>query len=329
MNPDGYVLSALELRMNRSSSSSATMSNLTVTLRNASGNNPDSTVLATFVNPDSPALSTTAQTFRFTLPENEELDPDTRYFIHLNNNHSSDMIQIPFTVSDNQDSGGLDDWGVDDDVREFTFGGWGNIGLMGDTLVTGIRLYGYAKPPPVPTGRILISNTGQTQGSPASFGSLDIAQGFRTGMTPEGYILSSLELPLSHGGLGPISNLTVTLRNASGTDPGSMVLATFVNPDSPALSTAVRTLRFNLSEGVELNPDTQYFIHVNYNHPSASIFSGRTLSDSQDSGGLEDWELMTLENSSIIPAGKIYHSPLPSKFGSAACRRIPTMHWSI
>ena len=32
-----------------------------------------------------------------------------------------------------------------------------------------------------------------------------------------------------------MSNLTVTLRNASGANPGSMVLATFVNPDSPAL----------------------------------------------------------------------------------------------
>ena len=42
MTPDGYVLSALELIMSRFSSSSATMSDLTVTLRNASGNNPGS-----------------------------------------------------------------------------------------------------------------------------------------------------------------------------------------------------------------------------------------------------------------------------------------------
>ena len=161
----------------------------------------------------------------------------------------------------------------------------------GALLLAALVLWLPAAQAQAPAERILVSNTEQTRqlGGLTIRDTEPVAQGFRTGMTPEGYILSSLELPLSHGGLGPISNLTVTLRNASGTDPGSMVLATFVNPDSPALSTAVRTLRFNLSEGVELNPDTQYFIHVNYNHPSASIFSGRTLSDSQDSGGLEDW----------------------------------------
>ena len=63
MTPDGYVLSSLELVLR---TSGAAMSDLTVTLRNASGNDPD-TVLATFVNPDSPTLTTTGRTFRFTL----------------------------------------------------------------------------------------------------------------------------------------------------------------------------------------------------------------------------------------------------------------------
>ena len=285
MTPDGYVLSSLELVMR--SLNSATMSNLTVTLRNASGNDPGSMVLGTFVNPDPPALSTTQQTFRFTLPGGEELDPDTRYFIHLKNNHPSGSIEVAMTLSDDQDPGGLDDWGIDDDAIRQGSGGWVALG-GGFTPAISIQLDGYAKPPP--TGRILVSNTGQTQGSPVSFRSLDAAQGFETGMTPAGYVLSALELILEQGGSGvAMSNLTVTLRNASGTDPGSMTLATFMNPDSPALSTALQTFRFTLSEGVELDPDTRYFIHLKNNHASRTINASLTTSDNQDPDGLGDW----------------------------------------
>ena len=385
MTPDGYVLSSLELVLR---TSGAAMSDLTVTLRNASGNDPD-TVLATFVNPDSPALITTGRTFRFTLSEGEELDPETRYFIHLNNSADS-SLGVATTESDNQDSGSLSDWGIDDMARIEGSGVWSDLTggaaiqiwldgfaqtpapvlstaeVNGDELVlsygealdamsvpaaaaftvtaggaavsvSSVSVSGQAvtlglasvvragqtvlldyvvpsedplqdrsgsdagalagqavenrTPAAPPPGRSLVSNTGQNQqqGGLRIRNTMPIAQGFRTGMTPEGYVLSSLELLLTHGGSGPMSNLTVTLRNASGNDPGSRVLATFVNPDSPALRTTRQTFRFTFSEGVELDPDTRYFIHMNYNHPSASIFSYRTLSDSQDSGGLEGW----------------------------------------
>ena len=140
MTRTGYVLSALELRMR--SADSATMSNLTVTLRNASGDNPDSMVLATFVNPDSPALSTTRQTFRFTLSEGEELDPNTPYFIHLSNNHASDSIEVLVTTSNNQDPGGLDDWGIDD-IAKMRSASWMDI----TSFAVQLRLDGYAKTP--------------------------------------------------------------------------------------------------------------------------------------------------------------------------------------
>ena len=142
MTPDGYVLSSLELLL---VTAGAAMSDLTVTLRNASGDDPGSTVLATFVNPDSPALSTTVErTFRFTLSEDEELDPDTPYFIHLNNNHATDDMGVARTPSDNQDSGGLNDWGIDDIAREQQSGDW--IDIFGNLAIP-IRLDGYAKTP--------------------------------------------------------------------------------------------------------------------------------------------------------------------------------------
>ena len=126
MTPEGYVLSSLELSL-RQGGLNVAMSNLTVTLRNASGNDPSSTVLATFVNPDSPALSTTFQTFRFTLSRSVALDPNTPYFIHLSNNHSSDSLGMASTDSDNEDSGGLVNWGIDDNLRRVSGSGWTNL----------------------------------------------------------------------------------------------------------------------------------------------------------------------------------------------------------
>ena len=390
MAPDGYVLSALELLMKRAGS--ATMSDLTVTLRNVSGGNPGSRVLATFIHPDSPALSTTVQTFRFTLSEGVELDRDTKYFIHLNFG-TSNNTDVSFTLSNNQDSGGLADWGIDDALKQLGLG-WADAT---PPYAIQILLDGYAKPsvpvlstaevngaelvltydgaldatsvpaataftvtvegaavsvstvsvsgmevtlglaeavlasrrvrldyvvpssnplrnrfalaagalpgqavenrtpvpgpqgPPVPDDRILVSNTGQSTSPVLFFRNQNYGQEFRTGMSPDGYVLSALELLLRTISSATMSNLTVTLRNVSGDNPGSMVLATFVNPDSPALSDTTQTFRFTLSEGVELDPETSYFIHLANNHASGSIHTGVTASDNQDSGGLEDW----------------------------------------
>ena len=300
MNPDGYVLSSLELFL-RQEASGVAISNLTVTLRNASGNNPGSRVLATFVNPNSPALSTTGQTFRFTLSKGEVLDRDTPYFIHLSNDHASGFIRVGATEPDNQDSGGLNDWGIDDNGKVFDSSNtWSNI--SGNTVIK-IQIRGYAKTPPVqvPGGRILVSNTGQTQSAIPGFRSVDVAQGFRTGMNPDGYVLSSLELFLRQEASGvAMSNLTVTLRNASGNNPGSRVLATFENPDSPALSDTGQMFRFTLFESEELNLDTPYFIYLSNNHAFHAIGLAGTLSDNQDSGSLNDWE--------IDDSGKVFDS---------------------
>ena len=391
MTPDGYVLSALELLL-KTGISSLTLSNLTVTLREAdSDDNPDSVVLATFMNPDSPALRGTEQRFRFTLSEGEELDMDTRYFIHLNKSGLG-TIQTAATSSDNQDSGGLDDWGIDDSAKvcppncrdltssfaiKIQLDGYARtrpalstaevngaelvltydaaldatsvpaataftvtvegaavsvstvsvsgmavtLGLAEAVLAQRTVLLDYVVPssnplqsglgiaagalpgqavenrtpvpgpqgPPVPDDRILVSNTGQSTSPVLFFRTQNYGQEFRTGMSPDGYVLSALELLLRTISSATMSNLTVTLRNVSGDNPGSMVLATFVNPDSPALSDTTQTFRFTLSEGVELDPETSYFIHLANNHASGSIHTGVTASDNQDSGGLEDW----------------------------------------
>ena len=142
MTPDGYILSSLELPL-RQGGLNVAMSNLTVTLRNASGNNPSSTVLATFTNPDSPALSTTFQTLRFTLSRSVALDSNTQYFIHLSNNHSSDSLGMASTNSDNQDSGGLAGWGIDNNSRRVSGISWTNLST---SQAIQIRLDGYELP---------------------------------------------------------------------------------------------------------------------------------------------------------------------------------------
>ena len=349
MNPAGYVLSTLEVILQ--TEENAMISEHTVTLRNASGGNPGSMLLATFVNPSSPTLGSTQQTFKFTLSEGVELDPDTPYFIHWVHNHATDRVKVAVTVSDNQDSGGLTDWGIDDVATvttNLTSSGWIN---MAESQAIQMRLNGYAKTPapvlstaevdgdelvltygealdatsvpaaaaftvtaggtavpvstvvvsgmavtlqlapavtagqtvlldyvvpssnPLQNGsgsdaaalagqavvnrtptaqelaeRILVRNTGQTQEVRTL---VNIAsQAFRTGMNPAGYVLSSLELLLQSVDGVPISNFAASLRNASGSNPGEMVLATFVNPDSPTLNATVQTFRFTLSTRV-------------------------------------------------------------------------------
>ena len=140
-----------------------------------------------------------------------------------------------------------------------------------------------------PADRILVRNTGQDFERLVSFGMGAVAQGFRTGMNPAGYVLSTLEVILQTEENAMISEHTVTLRNASGGNPGSMLLATFVNPSSPTLGETQQTFKFTLSEGVELDPDTPYFIHWVHNHATERVKVAVTVSDNQDSGGLTDW----------------------------------------
>ena len=222
MTPDGYVLSALELLL---VTAGAAMSDLTVTLRNASGDDPDSTVLATFVNPDSPALSTTVErTFRFTLSEDEELDPDTPYFIHLNNNHATDDMGVARTPSGNQDSGGLNDWGIDDIAREQQSGDW--IDIFGNLAVS-IRLDGYAKPPaPVlSTAEVNGDELVLTYGEALDATSVPAAAAFT--VTAGGVAVSVSSVS--------VSGMAVTLGLASAVTAGQTVLLDYVVPSSNPL----------------------------------------------------------------------------------------------
>ena len=230
MTPDGYVLSALELSMQ---SDDATLSNLTVTLRDASGNDPDS-ILATFVNPDSPALSAVRQTFRFTLSEGEDLDPDTPYFIHLSNNHPSDGIEMALTVSDNQDSSGLADWGIDDTGRLFDHD-FPNFGWFNSSLSTAaqIQLDGYAK---VPTPVLITAEVDGDDLVLTYDGALDASS-----------VPAAAAFTVTAGGAAvsvstvSVSGMAVTLGLASAVTAGQTVLLDYVVPSSNPLQSGSGT----------------------------------------------------------------------------------------
>ena len=220
---DGYVLSALELILSRPFSSSATMSNLTVTLRNASGTDPGSMILATFENPDSPALSAAQQTFRFILPEDEELDPNTRYFIHLNNNHASDGIFMGMTSDDFQVPSS---WGIDDNLRQFLSSSWQDRILNGSTLAISLQLHGYAKTPPVlSTAEVNGDELVLTYGEVLDATSVPAAAAFTVTVGGATVSVSSVS----------VSGMAVTLGLASAVTAGQTVLLDYVVPSSNPL----------------------------------------------------------------------------------------------
>ena len=222
MAPDGYVLSSLEMKLR---SDAATISNLTVTLRNVSSGNPGSMVLATFVNPDSPVLSTVGQTFRFTLSEDEELDPDTRYFIHLSNDHATDTIDVALTVSDNQDSSGLADWGIDDIGRVFRSSAWRDLG---NSQGIKIQLRGYA-PPVLSTAEVNGDELVLTYDGALDASSVPAAAAFT--VTAGGATVSVSTVSMS--------GMAVTLGLASAVRAGQTVLLDYVVPSSNPLQNGV------------------------------------------------------------------------------------------
>ena len=224
MNPAGYVLSSLELLLQ--SVDGVPISNFAASLRNASGSNPGEMVLATFVNPDSPTLNATVQTFRFTLSEGAQLDPDTPYFIYLENTHATDNLHMGMTLSDNQDSGGLDDWGISDNLRRFRNSSWQNFIASGSTLAIKIRLDGYAKAPPVlSTAEVDGDELVLTYGEVLDATSVPAAAAFTVTAGGAAVSVSSVS----------VSGMAVTLGLASAVAARQTVLLDYVVPSSNPL----------------------------------------------------------------------------------------------
>ncbi len=156
-------------------------------------------------------------------------------------------------------------------------------GIPAAALLVLPLLFGFATTAEAQTTVTLVSNTnaGTARTGDQLSPTWRLAQGFTTGASSRGYKVSSLEIRYTTAyPAGHLDDLTVTLRNADGANPGNTVLGTFTNP-SPSNSAGLATFTAPGS-GIDLAASTTYFIQF-------SLASGATAASYQPrSQGTED-----------------------------------------
>ena len=161
--------------------------------------------------------------------------------------------------------------------------------IIGAVLAAAALPLGFSAPAHAQT---LVSNTGRsTVGHTACVSGsnpvikLDCAQGFKTGQNTQGYRLSSIQLD-THTAPGS-GTLTVTVRNANGSRPGNTVVSTLTNPSN--MGTGLQT--FTASGGLDLEPNTRYFVHINFNGSGTRPRWNLETDPNEDSGKARGWSI--------------------------------------
>ena len=122
-------------------------------------------------------------------------------------------------------------------------------------------------PPPV-----LVGNTGQTANRNRSTTTYDLAQGFTTGRSQEGYLLEGVALEMEGSNI-PLD--AVTLRSGS---PDGAILATL---QVPGFTSGVQSRTFRADPTLALDPETQYWVVMEGGDVEWAV----TDSGDEDAGG--------------------------------------------
>ena len=157
--------------------------------------------------------------------------------------------------------------------------------LLSLPLLLGLAAAAQAQP-------TLVSNIGQSTDGIGNL-SLDWAQEFTTGSHVKGYTVNSVDIRFRDNNLNDVfrfnnPRLTVTIRNKSNRDPGTIV-GTLKLPASSPTFTSSRVINFPApGNGIKLSPSTTYFlmIDVDDQRSTAGNTRIRTIdSDDEDAGG--------------------------------------------
>ena len=135
----------------------------------------------------------------------------------------------------------------------------------------------------------LVSNHGQSDDSNEPVhASRFLAQEFHTGSHTHLYNLDSIGISVDNDPDTVRDNLvTATIRRDNGNDPGT-VLYTLTTPASIGRGTQT----FNAPSGAKLDPNTDYWVVVAFNHTATGDFKLDTTTDnSEDSGGGAGWSI--------------------------------------
>ncbi|MXV81208.1 MAG: hypothetical protein F4007_11245 [Chloroflexi bacterium] len=266
----GYALSTIEVNF----TTTAANSNIVVELATGLSSGSSTTnVVATLTNPSSFGTGNVT----FTAPAGTTLKPSTQYWVVMTG--SSGWVQATNTNGQTGATG----WSISDTSLRRAADGTGNWSTSSHERK--IRVNGYAIPPKV-------SNTGQTDqhtsaGDKMSFGRNN-AQGFTTGSNPGGYTLTRVDFEISIvSGTTPTVAYSLEIRKpGSSGRPGGDLVGTMTNP-----SDFTGTVDSYTHDGLELEPNTEYFAVFNVTTTSTNVVLESTASDDEDSGAADGWSI--------------------------------------
>ena len=147
-HPGGYTLSEVAVTF----SDPASDSMASVRIRSRGGQTPGATVVATLT---SPATFPHGQPATFTAPANTRLDPDTTYWVTVNEGvDDAHRMKAFFTGSDSE--AGLPGWSISNDALQQSGGSWASVS---NTLI--MTLSGVANTVRNATGTVTIAGTAE------------------------------------------------------------------------------------------------------------------------------------------------------------------------
>ena len=272
----GYRLTGVEIGLRGGSGTPA----YTVTVRsNASGGRPSNTVLGTLTNP---ALQSGDHVGFFTAPGGGiDLGPNTKYWVVVDVSTADGSSFMWRTTGDAEDAGAAAGWSIDDTSQDRTAG---STNWNSNAAAMKIAVHGSARIPWA-TPRGLVSNTGQSGGSPWRFVN-DFAQAFTTGGIAAGYRLTGVDILF---GLAGAPTYTVSIRSDAAGDPGAS-LTTLTNPAS--LPSGGGLARYTVpGGGIDLAPDTTYWVMTDITGEFLSTGFSATGSDAEDEGAAAGWRI--------------------------------------
>ena len=232
---DSYELSSIGVYFDRIDNTGTAGSHLTVTLNAEDTDGDPGAALCTLTDPSTFSTGVLAFDAPATCPE---LEASTSYFVVIERvTHTTDVISVETTVSNNEDTGGAAGWLIGNIGYRFVLSSsnWFTFSDSPQIEVRGV-VRSTLEDPPAQLPDILVENFEFVEGFAQQ--SLDsntpkLAQQFTTGIATAGYTLGSIGIRVTQidDVKAAFGELTVTLNADNSGNPGD-VLCTLSDPRS-------------------------------------------------------------------------------------------------